>query len=261
MELNIDEYTSHIKDPNKLIKMRRVLDKIRIVIKNHSVETSDFLDPYERKLAKSILNRFQDINYAEFGGFDRSERKIMAIFPEYKYKEDIDYGLSSLKVTNISKELNHRDYLGAILQLGIDRSKIGDILVREDMGYVVLKDEIKDFILFNLEKIGNQNVDVKICPLTDIDYIEPKYREIREFLNSLRLDLVVSAVCKISRNESDKVIKSNKVKVNWESIDKGAKELEIGDIVSVRGFGRFIVHSFEGYSKKNNLNIVIRILI
>lgn len=261
MNINLDEYTSHINDPDKLIKMRRVLDKIGIVMRNHSVETSDFLDPYERKLAKSILNRFTDINYAEFGGFEESERRVMAIFPDYQYEEDIDYSLSALKITKASEDLNHRDYLGAILQLGIERTKIGDILVQGDSGFIVLKSEIKDFILFNLEKIGNENIDIRECEIEEIVYTEPNFKEIREFLNSLRLDLVISAVCKISRNNSAKIINSNKVKVNWENIDKGSKELEIGDVVSVRGFGRFIIHSFQGHSKKGNLNIVIRILI
>lgn len=261
MKSNYDEYTSHIKDPDKLIKMRRVLDKIRKTSRTHCVETTDFLDPYERKLAKSILNRFQDINYTESGGFQGSERRVIAIFPDYYYEEDIDYGISSLKITRASEDLNHRDYLGAVLQLGIERNKIGDILVHGDTGYLILKTDIKDYILFNLEKIGNENIEVRESQLEDVNYIEPNFREIREFLNSLRLDLVVSAVCKISRNKSAKIINSNRVKVNWENIDKGSKELAIGDVISVRGFGRFIIHSLQGHSKKGNLNIVIRILI
>lgn len=261
MELELDKYTSHIKDPEKSIKMRRILDKVKIVKRNHSVETTDFLDPFERSLAKSILNRFNDINYAEYGGFEESERKVIAIFPDYYYEDSLDYSISILKVTEISQALNHRDYLGAILRLGIIRDKIGDILAYEDHGFVILKSEIKDFILFNLEKIGNENIKIKEFPINDLIYKEAKFKETREFVSSLRLDLVISSVLKISRSESSKIINSNKVKINWESISKASKELDIGDVVSVKGFGRFIVYSLQGHSKKGNLYIIIRILI
>ena len=261
MEFELDKYTSHIKDPDKAIKMRRILDKIQIVKKYHNVETTDFLDPFEIILAKSILNRFTHINYAEYGGFKESERRVIAIFPNYYDINTIDYGISVLNVTDISEALNHRDYLGAILKLGIVRDKIGDILVHKNSGFIILKSEVEDFILFNLEKIGNENIKIKKFPIDDIIYKEASYREIREFSNSLRLDLVLSTVLNISRSQSSKIINSNKVKVNWEAIDKVSKELEIGDVVSVKGFGRFTIHSLQGHSKKGKLNIIIRILI
>lgn len=261
MEFEIDKYTSHIKDPDKVIKMRNILDKIKIVKRNHSVETTDFLDPFERILATSILNRFNDINFAEFGGFEESERKVIAIYPDYYDEKLIDYGIAALKITDVSQALNHRDYLGAILKLGIIRDKIGDILVHDNSGFVILKSEIEDFILFNLEKIGNENIKIKEFPMKDIVYKEATYREIKEFINSLRLDLVLSSVLKVSRSESAKIINSNKVKVNWQAIDKVSKELEIGDVISVKGFGRFIIYELQGKSKKGKLNIIFRILI
>lgn len=261
MNINSKDYTSHIKNPDKLVKMRKLLDKVKIVNKNHSIEITDFLDPYEIILAKSILNRFNDINYCEYGGFEQSERKVIAIFKDYYDENSVDYNLCSLKMTGSVDDLNHRDYLGAILKLGIKRTKIGDILVDESSASVILKEEIKDFVLFNLEKVGNQKINLEELSLDKIVYKEPKFKEIRGFLNSLRLDLVISFVCNISRSESSKIINSNKVKVNWEIIYKASKDLEIGDIVSVKGFGRFTIHSFEGYSKRGKINIIIRILI
>ena len=261
MDLNLDEYTSHIKDPDKTIKMRRVLDKVKIVKRNHSIETTDFLDPFEIILAKSILNRFTDINYAEFGGFKESERRVIAIFPDYYDENLIDYNISALNITDVSENLNHRDYLGAILKLGIIRDKIGDILVHENSGFILLKTEIMDFILFNLEKVGNENIKIKEFSIYDLIFKEPSFKEIRIYINSLRLDLVLSNVLNISRSDSSKIINSNKVKIIWETINKVFKELEIGDVISVKGFGRFSIHSLQGHSKKGKLNIIVRILI
>ena len=83
MWIDKEVYTSHIKDGEKIIKMRRILDKIDIVINRHLTQTTDFLDPYEVRLGESILNRFADINYIQYGGYSNSERKIIIIFPNY----------------------------------------------------------------------------------------------------------------------------------------------------------------------------------
>ena len=72
MRINKDEYTSHIREPEKLLEMRKIIDKIEIVLNNYMIEATDFLDPYERYLAKSILNRFEEISYIEFGGLINS---------------------------------------------------------------------------------------------------------------------------------------------------------------------------------------------
>jgi len=261
MLIDRELYTAHIKHDEKLIKMRRLLDKIEMVLDNHVIESSDFLDPYERYLAISILNRFDEVEYIEYGGYEDAERKIIIIFPFYQVKEDIPLGLSFLKISGDLGDLSHKDYLGAILNLGIDRNKIGDILVNGDYGFVIVKKEIGDFILYNLQKIGNKNTKINYVSSKELIIPEVQYKEIREFLSSLRLDVVISASYNLSRKDSMNIIKSGNVKVNWEPIDKPSLELKIGDIVSVRRYGRFMLYDIEGTSKKGRLRSIIRILL
>ncbi|MGN9164001.1 RNA-binding protein [Tissierellaceae bacterium HCP3S3_D8] len=261
MWIDRERYTSHIDDGEKLIKMRRLLDKIQIVLDNHMVETTDFLDPYERHLAMSILNRFDEIGYTEYGGYEDAERKVIIVFPFYRRGEDVSTGVSALKIEGDLENLSHRDYLGAILNLGIDRNKIGDILVISDYGFVIVKDEISDFIQYNLEKIGNKNVKVYRVSWDELVIPQSEYREITEFLSSLRLDVVISAAYNLSRKDSMNIIKSGNVKVNWGPIDKPSLELKVGDTISVRKYGRFILYDIEGMSKKGRLRSVIRILM
>ncbi|MDR7869875.1 MAG: YlmH/Sll1252 family protein [Tissierellaceae bacterium] len=261
MWIDKESYTSHIKDGEKLTKMRRILDKIEIVINKHIVQSTDFLDPYEVYLGKSILNRFDDINYLEFGGYDNSERMIILIFPNYLDIEDPNEYLSCLKVEGDLESLSHKDYLGALLNLGIKREKVGDILVHNDYGYVIAKEEIGDFILYNLEKIGNRNVNIKSISFSEIEIPPKEYKEVKRFLTSFRIDHVISATYNISRKDSMDIIKRGFVKINWESIDKPAREVKEGDIVSVRGYGRFMIHSIEGLSRKGRFMSNIRILI
>lgn len=261
MWIDRDLYTSHINDDEKLIKMRRLLDKIQIVLDNHVLENTDFLDPYERKLAISILNRFDEINYLEYGGYNDAERKIIIIFPYYFTQDNISRGISIFKVDGSLELLSHRDYLGALLNLGIIREKIGDILVHEDFGFIIVKQEISDYIQYNFQKIGNRNIKVSLISRDMLIIPDLKFKEIKVFLSSLRLDVVISGAYNLSRKESMNIIKAENVKVNWEPVDKPYLDLEPGDIISVRRYGRFILHEINGTSKKGRLMCTIRILM
>ena len=261
MWIDKEVYTSHIKDGEKIIKMRRILDKIDIVINRHLTQTTDFLDPYEVRLGESILNRFADINYIQYGGYSNSERKIIIIFPNYLKIDNPEEYLYCVKVSGDLDKLSHKDYLGALLSLGIKREKIGDILVHNDYSYIIVKEEIGDFVLYNLKKIGNKNINTQNTCFTKIEIPLVEYKEIKRFLTSLRIDLVIASTYNISRNDSMDIIKKGFVKINWEPIDKSAREVSEGDVISVRGYGRFILHSIEGLSRKGRFISNIRILI
>lgn len=258
---NREKYTSHIRDEDRLIEMRRVLDKVEIVMKNHSLESTDFLDPYSVRLASGILNSFYDIKYLISGGYQGAERAIIHILPDYIDLDGVQLDIEALEIETNMASLNHRDFLGGILGLGINRSKLGDILIYEKSCIIVVKKEISDFIVYNLEKISNKNVSIKRVGLDSILEVEENYRETKMTLSSLRLDVFISGVYNLSRQNSENLIKSGKVKVNWEPTDKISKELEEGDMVSIKGFGRSYLYSLEGMSKKGKVKSVVRILI
>lgn len=261
MIIDKDKYTSYIEDQDKIFDMRRVIDKIEIVLNNHSCESTDFLDPYERMLAKSILNRFDDVNYVENGGVLESERQIINIYPYYFIIDNIPDRIAVLRITGNLEGLTHKDFLGAILNLGIKRSKIGDILVHEEYTDIIVKNEIMDFLLINFEKVGNRKIIIQTIDMDCIEPVETKYRDINKVLSSYRLDVYISAVYNLSRQKSLDIIKAEYVKVNWKPINKPNKELTVGDIISIRGYGRSILHSVEGLSKKSKIKAIIRILI
>lgn len=260
MKIDKDKYIAHINNRKQIINMKRVLDKIEIVLNRHTIECTDFLDPYERKLAKSILKQLMGISYKESGGLDDSERQIIVIYPDYYQYNDIDMPIDFLMIELDIDNLSHRDFLGAILNLGINRDKIGDILIHETYAQIVVKNEISNFIRMNLERVGNKRVKIKEIELTDLHQGKIDYKEILTTISSLRLDVLISEVFKISRNDSQKIIGAERVKVNWEPIDKVFKELEEGDLVSAKGYGRFILYSIEGTSRKGKPRIKLRLL-
>lgn len=260
MFFEIEDNLAHIKEPEKKIRMRRIIDKIEIVSRNHIEESTDFLDPYERLLARTILNKYDDLMYKEYGGLEDSERKIITIFPDYM-NDMPEEEIRVLRVEGDILDLSHKDFLGALMNLGINRNKIGDILLYGDYTDIICKREISDFIILNLEKVGNKNVNLRESSIDDLLAIKLEYKEIFKTISSLRLDTYISASYNLSRGNSIKIIKSGKAKVNWQLIDKTSFELNEGDMISVKGFGRSTLHSIGGLTKKNNIKAIIRILI
>ncbi len=261
MRIDREFYTSHINDYEKIVKMNRILDKIEIVLNRHIIQNTDFLDPYETHLAQSILNSFPDISYCVSGGYKDAERNIIVLWPDYlNYSHEME-AIKSFKLTYANEELSHKDFLGSLLSLGIIREKIGDILVHKDHAYIILKKEISDFIMYNLEKIKNQRVNISQVGLDQIEVAEIKYKEIQVFVSSLRLDSLISASYNLSRKDSLNIIEAQQVKVNWELIDKPAREVKPGDIISVRRYGRLKLEGVIGYSKRGRVRCLIRILI
>lgn len=260
MKLDKESYIAHIEDREQIINMRQVLDKVEIVLKNHSIQHTDFLDPYERRLARSILNGFTEISYRELGGVSQAERKIISIYPSYYYHDDIGIPITALKVKGISSKLSHRDFLGSILGLGINRDKIGDILIHENYAQIIVKSEISSFILISLKKVGNVNVSTEEIRLEDLRLGKIDYKEIFAIISSLRLDTLVSGAWHLSRNDSKKLIESGKTKLNWEPIEKVSKDIEEGDLISAKGYGRFILDSIECTTRKGNIKVKLRLL-
>lgn len=259
--LEKDLYLNHINDIEIKFKMRRLLDLIYKVVRDHTVVQTDFMDPYERKISESILNRFQEIGYTYDGGLKKAERKCIYIYPEYLHSDDIKSSITSIKLEGKLEGLTHKDYLGAVMGLGITREKIGDILLYDYHTIIIVKNEIKDYIILNYEKVRDTPIILTEIDLNGMVYPESNYIELRKFVSSMRLDAFISAAYNLSRSESMKTIKSGHVKVNWEKIDKTDKLIEIRDVVSIRGKGRIILYEVEGISKKGRYHTIIRKLV
>lgn len=261
MFINREKYLSHIKDEEQILNMRKVMDKIEIVLNSHNMEYTNFLNPYERRLAISILNGVDCVSYLEDGGFEEAERKIIAIFPNY-YSFDIGNNpITPLLISGDVSKLSHSDFLGAILNLGISREKVGDILLHEDDAQVIVDSYISRYIIENLNRVNKKNVTVNIIPREKLIKGSESFKEITFTLPSLRLDNVISNTYKISRKESISIIRNGKVKVNWEPIEKIHFEVNEGDLISVRGHGRFIFNSILCRTKKDRIRVLVRIIL
>lgn len=215
---------------------------------------SKFLTPPE---AETIYNRFpKDIcPITFFGGFADAERTVAA-FGENEAKED--FPITCIKIISKgSKELSHRDYLGTVLSLGIKREMIGDIVITDEGAYLFALDEIAYYISDNLFKISNTGVVCTVVSEDEEIEIKRNFETYDSTVSSLRLDSVTASCIKKARSTSAELIQRGLVLLNYKEATSLSAPIKDGDIVTVRGFGKFLVKT-DGYvTKKGRIHIEI----
>ncbi|WP_163858186.1 YlmH family RNA-binding protein [Paenibacillus elgii] len=226
----------------------------------HAVKLTDFLDPRQIFILTTLANRNPDVQVRFDGGHPGAERKRALVAPDYRVLDDEEMGISLIEITSEDeklKELDHGDFMGAILGLGIKRDKIGDIYVREDGCHFLVASEIADYIRLNLSQVHRLHVRTEQLSLDKLKATETKLDEMFLSVASLRLDGIVSDVYRLSRAKVLVPIKAGRCKVNWKQEEDPSKPLKQGDIVSLQGFGRFKVLEVEGVTKKGRYRLKI----
>lgn len=157
-----------------------------------------------------------------------------------------------------SEELSHRDYLGALMNLGIERHLIGDILIDGRYAYIFCMEHIIGVIKEQLDQVRYTRVFVEEVSWEETGYVQ-KYKKKEGFVASMRLDVLVSQAFSLSRNISEKLLKSQKVFHNGKMCLSGGQKIKQGDIISVRGYGKFLVEDLGKTSKKGRQFITLAI--
>ncbi len=241
-----------------------------------SVAHIPFLTMRERRRAERILDaRGMRGAHWFWGGHRAAERACLFLLPEYLtaiLPEDaaerdailLDYLSEELKNTVVSllikgsgfRKLSHRDYLGAVLGLGIERDAIGDIAVQDEHSAILFCPRtIGAFLMTELTKVGSDTVRCYECMIDETFKDGKQYRPISDTVASPRLDCVVAALCNLSREAAQSAVRSGLVEVDFEPEERVDTVLEPPITVSVRGHGRFVLRSFDGETKKGRLRL------
>ncbi len=246
-------------DKEQQILQKRFMDLARAAENKGICTYTDFLTLNETSIFFCIKNDIPNVNYDLFGGYNGAERKVLCFYGKNSVKAFSDY-ITCIRIVPLNKKfsdnLNHRDFLGALMNLGIDRSKIGDILVREKEGFVFCETAISRFIMDNLDKVKHTNV---ICSIMDKDApeIQPEFQEIRGTISSARLDSVIALAFGSSRNSILGLISGGKVFVNGKLEESNSYILKEDEAVSVRGLGKFIYKGVQNQTKKGRYFVVL----
>ncbi|OOE12008.1 RNA-binding protein [Fictibacillus arsenicus] len=226
-------------------------------VERYSPKLTDFLDPREQEIVKTIVGNDSDVRLSLWGGSSFSERKRALLFPEYYEAAQDDFQLVFYDIVYPSKftQIEHRDVLGALMNIGVKRGKYGDILITGDKVQFVCAAEISGFIELNLTKIGKSGIKLHHIKSNDLMEIKTDYDERNGTVSSLRLDVIVAEIYNLSRSKASPLIQQGRVKLNHKITDQAAAEVMEGDELSVRGFGRSKLFAIEGMTKKEKWRI------
>lgn len=206
---------------------------------------SNFLTPAELLWLEEIRPELKYVDYSVYGGGELCERQMVGFGSEAMFGYENDFPISIVRVEPLidkfSDVLSHRDFLGAIMNLGIERSIIGDILVKDNKrAYIYCVDNIAEFICENLLKIKHTNVKCSIMTGDeDLSELAPELVDISVVVAAPRFDAIVAGVAKVSRNEASNLFKAKKVTLNGRLCEKNSLTLKDNDIFSIRGYGKY----------------------
>jgi len=220
--------------------------------------TSDFLDLRQQELARAVAVNATATGWQLHGGYPEAERQRLIVYPEWEMAPDAR--IACLRISHSDFQagsIGHRDYLGAILNLGIKREKLGDIVLRETDAYLFADLGLADFIAQQLQRVKHSSVTVTLINPDDFIFQPAELKTIKASLASLRLDASIAAAFNLSRSDVDALIAAGQVKLNQMEIYKCAAPVKAGDLISVRGQGRFYLDKIGGISRKGRYQVEI----
>lgn len=198
----------------------------------------------------------QYCDFTVFGGHENAERVMLRFGNAAIFGYDEPFPVACIHIApaqeKFAEKLSHRDVLGAVMHLGIERDEVGDILVHEKHAYLFCRTAMAEYICRSIDRIRHTTVR---CELTDSlpEEVRPQREEMTVQAASLRLDGVIAKLCRISRGDCNALFRAGKIFLNGALTEQNSVVLKEGDKISVRGYGKFRFLGAEGTTRKGNL--------
>ncbi len=261
----IRELVKTYKKQEDRICLSKITDKIEFVDIRKNIEITDFLDMYQISLVENFLRKIKYNNYILYGGYENAERKILIIYNEIYNKDEIGlkysefFSIVRVKLQDFDKgKYTHRNYLGGVVKVGLEREKVGDIIVRDDGADIITLNSFSKILINEITTLKRfENAIIKSEDIKDLIKKEVIKEEIKIIVPSLRLDNIVSDLIRTSRSKAVNVINQERVFINGQCETKQSKTIKIGDIITVRGKGRFVIKQENGKTRSGRPVLVI----
>lgn len=257
-------FEKYRKEEDRLL-ISKLLDKVSLVDKTNKIQSTDFLSPIELQVLKDVLHILQINNYTIFGGTENAQRNMIIIYPQ-KLENVFETGAfdynsicSCIRIVNNQEKYDHKVFLGGLIKLGIKREKIGDIIVFDNGADIIISKELTKFLTSNLSELTRfQKCKIELIDLKEITIKEQEYKNIKIIVSSLRLDNIISELAKTSRNKSNEILKQERVFINYKNEIKPTKMIKNGDIITIRGVGKFIIDNVDGHTRNERVIVEAR---
>ena len=265
--MNRQEILNKYDNEEERLLVSKLLDKIEFVEKKNRIEYTDFLDIHQEGILEKVLKTIQYNNYIVYGGYENAERTMVILYPEKLEtvftEGHFDYNniVQMLRITlpnEMRGKYSHRDYLGAVVKVGIKREKVGDIIVSLDGADIIVAKEIGAYLKDGLKELTRFSKSIfEIHKIEELNIVPPSIEYINIIIPSMRMDSIVSEIVRTSRSKAIELINAERVFINSELATKNAKALKEGDFITVRGKGKFKVSKILNSTKKGNLVVEI----
>lgn len=243
-------------EDTKILK-RKMLDLASNSFNRNLWEYSKFLNISEQS---EVQMQKYPVKYHFFGGYENAERNI-AVFGNDDFGYEPSYPISFVEIAPVNKKfadnLSHRDFLGSLMSLGINREMIGDILVNDNAAVIICVDSVAEYIVNEIDNIKHTTVKCKITDSVPVS-VMPEFDEGELIVSSERIDVLISAVYNMSRNNSQLLIVANKVFCDGREVLSASFVPTVNQIISVRGYGRFVYCGAQRATRKNRIVINIK---
>ena len=241
----------------------RIEDKISQCRDGYYVTSTGLLDTHEQALAIAASRHAAGVRTFMYGGYGEAERRMLVCVPRdlpIDDEEAVEGFLEVLRVRlpAISRELSHRDYLGSLLGLGIERRLTGDILVRPDGADIIIVPGVEEFLLKELHRVGSVEVKTEAVPVGELIIPEARTEFIKDSVSSVRLDSIVSSAFRISRGKAAEAVRRGLVSVDHAECVKPDAAVSEGSSIVLKGKGKAVLEETGGESKKGRIRIVIK---
>ncbi len=264
----LEKYSKNEEDRLFLAK---VLDKANQADRGYLVYTH-FMDPHQRSIAGKLLRELGCQSFFD-GGYPEAERTLGIFVPDYMACQSEEETLSAIrgrpdyplalvqvhyKKNSFAKELTHRDYLGAVMNLGVKRETVGDFLIHEGFAQILVLSDMASYLENNLRQVARVSVEAFAAPLRQLLIPVQKTMTKTAAVASLRLDAVVAEGFGIPRSQAQEYIGSGKVYLEFEECCTVSKPVEEGQTISLRGMGRVVLTQAGGSSRKKRIFVTLQ---
>ncbi len=228
---------------------------IELSQRQETMRFSSFLNEQQQTMAEPIVRK-SGVKYRFYGGFTGAQRLILGVFPDYMEPLDEYFPIEAFTFRYPeSYHLSHRDFLGTLMAQQIKRETIGDIVITKGKAVLFAEEKVHKVVATQIDKVGGVGVTVEQGldgPVTAVQ----KYKKIKGTLASLRLDASVSLVTDLSREKAAKLITNGMVMLNYLERSQGTVLLKEGDILTVRGYGKFRLTTVGHETRKGRICVL-----
>ena len=249
-------FLNNITDEDRTL-LCRVIDNAHSAREKYVSRFTFFLDQRQQTLCVQALASEKLDNYILWGGYEGAERKMLGCFQNVEAAEKDAFPVKSVHFTyRKADKLSHRDFLGALMSLQIERACVGDIMIGEGSANVFVTDKVSDRVIYEIDKIARVGVKAEYG-FDELIITTVSMTEIEGTVASLRADCLLSFVLHISREKAALLIKRLGISINHLICYKADFVLKEEDVFSVKGHGKFILRSINGVSKKEKIRITL----